>query len=103
MLVVLGILVALLAISVMAFRRLGTNFKNKAAASQLETVFRQARNSALQARAPAFVELEVDKASRTPRVVPWQYRLVGQWHFEEAGRETLGAFGKNGLVKGCPS
>lgn len=102
LLVVISILVGLLAISVFAFRMTSKSFKDKAAAAQLETVLRQARNSALGSNAPAFVELEIDKEEHRPRVIPWAYRVAGQWHFEDAkGYETTGAFGINGIIRGC--
>ncbi len=102
LLVVISILIALLGLSVFTFRRTSKRFSEKAAAAQLETVFRQARNSALSSGAPAFVELEVKKDTPNPRVIPWAYRVVGLWHFEDdAGNETSGAFNNNGIMNGC--
>ena len=103
LLVVIGILSLLMAIGVAAFRRTSMRMREDAAAARLDTLIRQARNSALSSGAPAFVEL--DTTNSAPRAIPWAYRLAGLWHFEgHAGaRETSGAFRKKALVVGCKS
>lgn len=80
LLVVIVILSMMLGLSAAAYWRTSRSFKEQGAASDLDVVLRQARNSAILANAPAFVE--IDTVNR--RVVPWAYRTVGLWHFENS-------------------
>lgn len=79
LLAVLVILSMMLALGAGAWWRMSQSFKEQSAAAQLDVVLRQARNSAITANAPAFVELDTEGL----RIVPWAYRTVGLWHFEE--------------------
>jgi hypothetical protein len=98
MLVVLAILSTLFALGAGAFILSGRRLKAEAAADQLDLVIRQARNSALGGGTPAFVEF--DTKARPVRVIPWAYRLVGMWHFEESGTRISGGFKNISFVHG---
>jgi len=90
MLAVLFILSMLMALSVAAYWRMGQSFKEQGAAAQLDVALRQARNAAISANAPAWVELDTEAR----RIVPWVYRTVGFWHFEDRSDfgKTTGAY-----------
>jgi competence protein ComGC len=78
LLVVMALMVTLLGLSASIYVQMSKRFKDQGAAASLELVLRQARNAALAANAPAFVELDAAEQ----RVVGWRYRTVGLWHFE---------------------
>lgn len=99
LLVVIGIISALMGIGAMAFQRQSARMKSDAVAAALDTVIRQARNSAVGSGAPAFVEL--DDQNEPHRVRPWGYRIAGLWHFEEGGFEVKGAYNLPGIVRGA--
>ncbi|MFH0938088.1 MAG: prepilin-type N-terminal cleavage/methylation domain-containing protein [Planctomycetota bacterium] len=87
LLVVIAILTMLMGFSAASYRRMSETHKAQGAAANLEVVLRQARNSAISANAPSFVEID----SKNRRFVPWVYQTVGVWHFESAdtyGRST---------------
>ena len=97
---VLAILSMMMAISIGAYVRMSRVFREQAAAADLDVALRQARNAAISANAPAFVEIDVQKR----RIVPWVYHTVGFWHFEDRsdfGR-TTGAY-HNAIMRGAES
>lgn len=79
LLTVILIVALLMGLSGAAYWRMSRSMKEQAVAAELDVAIRHARNSALTANAPAFVEIDVEER----RVVPWAYRTVGTWHFEE--------------------
>ena len=98
LLTVLAIVSMMMALSIGAYLYMSRSFKEQAAASELDLALRQARNSAIGANAPAFVEIDVEKR----RIVPWVYHTVGFWHFEDRsdfGR-TTGAY-RNAIMRGA--
>lgn len=97
-LAVLFILSLLLGLSATAYWRMGKSFKEQAAAAALDVALRQARNAAISANAPAWVEIDVAEQ----RVVPWVYRTVGFWHFEARSDfgNTTGAY-HNAIMRGA--
>lgn len=99
MLVVMVIVVILMSLGVMAFRRVSVRMKEDAVSANLDTVIRQARSSAIASGAPAFVEFDTKRSPM--RVTPWAYKVVGQWHFEEGVTETKGAYNLRAGVYGC--
>jgi hypothetical protein len=73
-------------LSGVAYVRMSRSYKEQGAASDLDVVLRQAKNNAVSANAPSFVEIDVEGR----RIIPWSYRTVGLWHFEHAAE-----FGKS--------
>jgi len=100
LLTVIVILAILMSIGSMAFRRVSVRLKEDAVSAYLDTVIRLARSSAVASGAPAFVEFDLH--SSPMRVTPWVYKVVGQWHFEAGGTETMGAYNLRAGVYGCP-
>jgi hypothetical protein len=98
LLTVLVIISMLMGFSAAAYYRMSRSFKEQAALAAVDVALRQARNSAVAANAPAFVE--IDTAER--RVVPWVYRTVGFWHFEDRDSygKTRGAY-HDGVMRGA--
>ncbi|HYF49474.1 MAG TPA: LamG-like jellyroll fold domain-containing protein [Planctomycetota bacterium] len=86
LLVTIAILAMLMAISGAAYYRISRTYKEQGAHADLDVVIRQVRNSAVSANAPAFVEID----AKGKRVIPWVYRTVGVWHFEDVGSSALG-------------
>jgi hypothetical protein len=99
MLVVLAILTSLMAIGAGAFILTSRRLKSEAAADSVEVAIRQTRNSALSAGTPAFVEFQ--QRDGKARVIPWGYRLVGMWRFEESDRRLSGGFKNISFVHGA--
>lgn len=84
LLAVIMIVLMMLGFSGAVYWRMSRAFKEQGAAADLDVALRQVRNSAVTANAPAFVELDVENK----RIVPWVYKTVGFWHFEN--RSSLG-------------
>lgn len=98
LLVVIAILSVLMGLGAWGFISANRRLRDRAAPTTVETVIRQARNTAVVTGAPAFVEF--DTAADPPRVVPWAYRVRGLWHFESTGQRTPGAFNQDAFVFG---
>ncbi len=98
LLVVIAIFCSLMGMGVAAYWRMSGAFKEEGAAAQVDILLRQARNSALTANAPAYVE--IDTAHR--RITPWAFKTVGLWHFErvDAYGRTHGAYSE-GVLRGA--
>lgn len=97
-LAVLAIVALMLALSAGAYIHMTRSFSEQAAAADLEVALRQARNAAISSNTPAFVELDVENR----RIVPWVYRTVGFWHFEDRNDfgKTTGAY-HNAVMRGA--
>ncbi|MGD0091154.1 MAG: LamG-like jellyroll fold domain-containing protein [Planctomycetota bacterium] len=100
LLAVLAIVSMMMALGVGTYVKMSTTFKEQGAASQLDVALRQARNAAVSANAPAFVELDVEHR----RIVPWVYHTVGFWHFEDRNDlgKTTGAY-HDAIMRGAES
>ncbi|HEY3321141.1 MAG TPA: type II secretion system protein [Planctomycetota bacterium] len=79
LLAVMALIGVLLAMSVGVYIRMSNRFKEQGAASAVDVAIRQAHSSAISSGAPGFVAIDV----KTRSVVPWAYRTVGMWHFED--------------------
>jgi len=90
LLAVVAIVSMMLGLSAIGYWRMSKSFREQGAASEIDVCIRQARNSAIAANAPAFVE--IDPENRLVR--PWAFRTVGLWHFEDRSSygETRGPF-----------
>ncbi len=97
-LAVIMIVSLMLGLSAMAYWRMSRSFKEQGAASEVDVAFRQVRNSAITLNAPAFVELDTENR----RIVPWVYKTVGLWHFEDRSSlgNTTGAY-HPGIMRGA--
>jgi len=97
LLTVVGLLAMLLALSAFTYIRMSRSFKEQGAASELDVVLRQSRNSALTGNAYAFVQIDTEKR----KIVPWVYKTVGFWHFEDKNGygKTRGAY-HDGVFRG---
>ena len=82
MLVVFAIMALMLALSAGTYVSIERSNKAQAAVSAFDVALRQARNAAVSANAPAFVVID------DHRIVPWVYKTVGLWHFED--RDSYG-------------
>lgn len=98
LLAVIMIVSMMLGFSGTVYWRMSRSFKEQGAAAELDVALRQVRNSAVTANAPAFVELDADNK----RIVPWVYKTVGFWHFEDRSSygETSGPYHK-GIMRGA--
>jgi type II secretory pathway pseudopilin PulG len=105
LLVVIALFAAIMALSAGAYIMSSRRYRQQGAAAQLEVTIRQARNDALFAGAPSFVEFDTRRpAPNPPRIIPWGYRISGMWHFEEAGgKEASGGRGNRAFVNNCAS
>jgi len=90
LLAVMLILSVLMSFSAAVYWRTARSFKEQGAASEVDVALRQAKNSAITANAPAFVEID----TKTNRIIPWVYKTVGLWHFEDRNSygQTTGAY-----------
>jgi len=98
MLAVLTIVSLMMGLSVGVYLHMNRVFREQGAAAALDVALRQARNAAISAGAPAFVEIDVEKR----RIVPWVYHTVGFWNFEDRtdfGR-TTGAY-RDAMMRGA--
>ncbi|HYG75386.1 MAG TPA: LamG-like jellyroll fold domain-containing protein [Planctomycetota bacterium] len=84
LLAVMLIISILLGFSGAVYWRSARSFKEQGAAAEVDVALRQAKNSALTANAPAYVEIDV----KNNRIVPWVYKTVGLWHLED--RDSYG-------------
>ncbi|MGE3165109.1 MAG: LamG-like jellyroll fold domain-containing protein [Planctomycetota bacterium] len=84
-LVVLAILTMILGLSVSAYQRLGRGYVLPAAASQVSSVIRAARNFSVSAGVPS--KVFVDSSPEQPQIAAFGFKLVANWHFEDAGSE----------------
>ncbi|MFQ5653354.1 MAG: prepilin-type N-terminal cleavage/methylation domain-containing protein, partial [Planctomycetota bacterium] len=108
LLTVLTILTAIFALSAGVYRTLGRSHALPAAASQVSSVIRAARNFSLSSGLPSRVFLEPE----ADRVSAFGFELIASWHLEDArelamigerippGSELSGAFGERALVVG---
>jgi prepilin-type N-terminal cleavage/methylation domain-containing protein len=98
LLAVILIISMMLGFSGTVYWRMSKAFKEQGAAAELDVALRQVRNSAITANAPAFVELDVENK----RVVPWVYKTVGFWHFEDRSSygRTSGPY-HQGIMRGA--
>ena len=84
MLVVLGLLTVLLGLGVATYFTFSRSFTEQGYISQLDVMLRQVRNSALSARAPAYVEIGTEKDNpQIPVFTPWAMKTIAMWHFED--------------------
>lgn len=97
LLTVIGLLAMLMALSAFTYIRMSRSFKEQGAASELDVVLRQSRNSALIGNAYAFVQIDTE----AKKVIPWVYKTVGFWHFEDKNGygKTRGAY-HDGVFRG---
>ncbi len=110
LLVVLGILIALCGISAAVYAKLRTSWLLPAAASQVASILRAARNYSLSSGLPSRVFLE----PALGRVTAFGYELVAGFHFEDVpsgggddgpqgipeGTAIRGAFNERGTILG---
>lgn len=89
LLVVMAIISMMAALGVGVYIKTSASMKDEAAVAQVDAILRQVRNSVLSSGAPAFVEF--NPAHNPPLVIPWTYRMVGLWHFEEEFGDFKGA------------
>lgn len=82
-LVVLAILTMVLGVSVTAYRKLGSSYTLPAAASQVSSVIRAARNFSVSSGVPS--KVFVDASPDLPQISAFGFKLVANWHFEDAG------------------
>ena len=78
LLAVMAILATMMGLSAAVYWRMSQNMKEQGAAAEIDVALRQARTNAVASNAPAFVELDAENHL----VIPWVYKVVGLWHFE---------------------
>ncbi|MEI6231583.1 MAG: LamG-like jellyroll fold domain-containing protein [Planctomycetota bacterium] len=79
MIVVIGLITLLLGMGVGSYIAMSKSYKEEGAASQIDVILRQVRNSAIGSQSPAWVEINTE----TRRITPWASRTVALWHFED--------------------
>ncbi len=97
LLVVLGICAAMMSLGAAAYIRSSSRMREEGAAAQLEIMLRAAHNSG-----PSFVTIDTETDPVHPKIMPWTYKVVGQWNFD-GGKITQGALGLDGFNRGCVS
>lgn len=82
LIVVIGILATVMALSVTVYQKISTTNALPAATSRVSTIIRAARNFSVAEGLPSRVFIEPGDAHR---ITAFGYRLVAAWHFEDAG------------------
>src|SRR5262245_34304938 len=80
LIVVMGILAVISTLGIASYMAMAKQSKEDEAASRIDVMIRQVRNSAVATNSPAY--LEIDTENR--RISPWATKTVAMWHFEDA-------------------